>query len=110
MLVQVHAELLDTFQDILPAHVRGEGLLFHLFADAFGLEALEALWPDESAGGYEAGELVHGVEGLREERFARHTQVVGVTFYGFQHVFGVAPARELSDARHRVLRRRGVLL
>src|SRR5215210_939803 len=110
MLVQVHADLLGAAEDVLPAYARGEGLLLHLLADALRSEALQTLWPDESAGHDEAGEFVHGIEGLREQRLARHVEIVGVPFYRLQHVLRVAPAGEFPHADHGVLRGVGVLL
>src|SRR5215210_6199497 len=78
MLVQVHAELLGAPDYVFPVHRGGEGLLLHLLADALGLEALKTLGSHQSAGRYEARELVNGVQGLRERRFAGHVEVVGM--------------------------------
>src|SRR3712207_9495640 len=65
VLVQVYAELLGAPHYVFPVHGRREGLLLHLLAHALRFESLEALGAHEGAGDDEAGELVHGVEGLQ---------------------------------------------
>src|SRR5215203_4617310 len=88
--------------DVVAVHGRGEGLLLHLLADAFGLHVLQALGAHHGAGDDKAREFVHGIERLGHESVPRHIQVVSVPLYGVEHVFGITQSLQLPDPHHRM--------
>jgi hypothetical protein len=62
VVVELDAELLGAFVDVLPVDARGEGRLLQLLLDRLRLERRDPVRPDEAAGVDEAGEL-----GLRQD-------------------------------------------
>ena len=66
VLVQRHAEPLDSAVDVLALHLRGEALVLELLLDARGRERADAVGPDQAAGHDEAGQLVAGQQRLVE--------------------------------------------
>src|ERR671911_1647542 len=102
VLVEVDAKLLGSTYDVVAVHGRGEGLLLHLLADAFGLHVLQALGAHHGAGHDKAGEFVHGIERLGHESVARYVQVVSVALYSVEHVFGITQSLQLPDPHHRM--------
>jgi hypothetical protein len=68
-----------------------------LLLHRLGLHALDAGGADESAGGHEAGELVHRVQRLRHPGLARHAHEVGVAGDGVDHLLRVAAFLQLLD-------------
>src|SRR4051812_10017230 len=101
VLVEVHAEVRRTRDELVAVHRRGEGRLLHLLLDRLRRQAVDALGPHVRAGHQEPGELVDREERLLHRAVARDAEVVGVRGDRADHLRRLAEALEL---RHGVPR------
>ena len=103
MFLERDAEFLGTPQQLVAGDLSGEAFVLHLLDDGVRVHLVEApVRTHVGHGDDEAGQLVAGVDGSRQEARPRDAGVVAVTEHGLDHDLRVAETAQLLGAAQRM--------